>query len=99
MIREFGENEVLVDVVKEGTVLVDFYAEWCGPCRMMLPVLDQVDAELENVTIIKVDTDSHQELTASMNISGIPAFILYKDGAEIDRFGVTPKHALIGKLS
>ncbi len=69
---------------KSGIVLVDFWAEWCGPCRMMHPVLEEISEELPNVVIFKLNIEENKELTSAFKIMSIPAFLLFKDGKHID---------------
>lgn len=64
----------------KGTVLVDFFAQWCGPCKMISPLLDKLSAENEDIKIVKVDADDAQELMAKFGIRGIPTLLLFKDG-------------------
>lgn len=67
-------------------VLVDFYADWCGPCKVMAPVLDELAAErMGRVLVAKVDTDRAPQLSAELGIRGIPTLILYRDGREARR--------------
>lgn len=67
-------------------VLVDFYADWCGPCKVMAPVLDELAADRTGrLLIAKVDTDRAPQLSAELGIRGIPTLILYRDGREVDR--------------
>ncbi len=62
-------------------VLVDFFAEWCGPCKMMTPILQQVKADLtDKVTIIKIDVDKNQEAAATYNIQGVPTLMIFQKG-------------------
>ncbi|MBS0621179.1 MAG: thioredoxin [Verrucomicrobia bacterium] len=72
--------------IEKGTVLVDFYADWCGPCRMMTPVLEKVAAEVKGEAIIaKVDIDSSQKVAAEFQVTSIPTLILFKAGKEVGR--------------
>jgi thioredoxin 1 len=79
------------------TVLVDFYATWCGPCKTLGPILDEVKDELEDaVKIIKIDVDKNQPLAAKYQVRGVPTMILYKEGKQVWRqSGVVQKADLI----
>ena len=75
-----------------GYALVDFWAPWCGPCRMMSPVFDEISNEVRNVSFYKVNVDEEQELSSRLRVSGIPFFVLFKDGKVIaNRTGGTTK--------
>ena len=76
-----------------GVSLVDFWAPWCGPCRMMAPTIDQVAAEYEGRALVaKVDVDECQNIAVKLGVNSIPTLIIFKDGAEVKRFvGVTGK--------
>ena len=79
-------------------VLVDFWAAWCGPCRMMAPVIEQFTAEHPEVKVCKVNVDEEQQLAARYNILSIPTVIAYKDGQAVNQsVGVVPK-ANLAKL-
>lgn len=76
-------------------VLVDFYADWCGPCRMLRPTLDALSEERADVKFAAVNIDENPELADEFDISSIPCVILFKNGAEADRsIGLVPKEAL-----
>jgi thioredoxin 1 len=84
----------------EGTVLVDFWAEWCGPCKMISPLLDQIaDANVGKVTICKVDVDKNQEIAAQYNVRAIPTLLIFQGGKIKDQIvGMTSKANLEQKL-
>jgi thioredoxin 1 len=85
----------------ETPVLVDFHAEWCGPCKMMAPVIQEIAAEMKGkLKVIKIDTDKNQQVSAAYQIQGVPTLILFKQGKVIWRqSGAMPKHQLAGILS
>jgi len=79
----------------EKPVLVDFNATWCGPCRMLKPILEQVAAERSDVTVVGVDIDENDELAEEYEVFSIPCLVLFKNGAEANRsVGLIPKEAL-----
>ncbi len=79
----------------EGKVLVDFWAGWCGPCKMLSPVVDQLSGEVEDVKFVGVDVDDSERLAMKYGISSIPCLILFENGAEVKRsVGFQPKPAL-----
>jgi thioredoxin 1 len=82
-------------------VLIDFWATWCGPCRMQSPVIDELSNELEGSAVIaKLNVDDNPELAAQFSVMSIPTLIIFKDGKIIDRkTGVTPKATLISMLN
>ncbi len=87
--------------IKKGLVLVDFYADWCRPCKMMQPVLESVaTGHADKITIAKLNTDQNKMLSQKYQISGIPALILFKNGKEIARIiGYHDEAALVQKLT
>lgn len=81
--------------------LVDFYADWCGPCVIMKPVIDELEKELTGkIEIKKVDVDQNQEEASKYGVMSIPTYIILKDGQEVDRFiGATSKEVIKQKLT
>ncbi len=71
------ENENFREIIKEGLWIVDFYADWCGPCRMLAPVLEEIG---ENV--LKINVDTHEALAQEFGVMSIPTLIIFKDGEE-----------------
>ena len=92
-----GDSDFDAQVLNSGKpVLVDFWAEWCGPCKMIGPSLEEISEELgDNVTILKLNIDDHPDTPAKYGVRGIPTMILFKDGTVADtKVGAAPKAAL-----
>ncbi len=88
---KYLKEENFDDEIKNGQVLVDFYADWCGPCKMMGQVLE----ELDNIKILKVNTDEFENLASRFGVMSIPTIILFKEGKEIAKnIGFMPKEEL-----
>lgn len=87
------EEEVLKS---EKTVLIDFWASWCGPCRMMSPVVDQIAEEMQDtVKVCKINIDEEQNLAVRYNVMSIPTFVILKNGKEVGRtIGVQDKEEI-----
>jgi thioredoxin 1 len=85
--EEFNEQ-----IKTEGNTLVDFWAAWCGPCKMLGPVVDQIDAENPNLNVIKVDVDASRELAQEYNIRSIPTLAIFREGKPVAlKTGAMPK--------
>jgi thioredoxin 1 len=67
------------EIVREGIVLVDFYADWCGPCKMLAPALEALSNEREDIKIVKVNVDEQEDLARRFGVMSIPTLFLYKD--------------------
>ena len=79
--KKINNEEFNVVTKKDGIVLIDFYANWCGPCKMLTPVLEQLEEKTQGeVEIYKVDVDDHPELCGPFNISSIPTLLFFKNG-------------------
>jgi thioredoxin len=81
-------------------VLVDFYATWCGPCQMMAPILDKVNAQLKGrLQVVKIDSDKYPQLASQYQIHALPTLVLFKNGQPVDRIeGVLPAEQILLRL-
>ena len=88
-------------VAGDKAVLVDFWAEWCGPCRMVAPVLDEIGREFpDQITIAKLNVDENPSIAATYDVMSIPTMIVFQQGVEKKRIvGARPKHAMVAELS
>lgn len=100
MIKEIKESEFESVVLKEkGKVLVDFYANWCGPCKMLRPVLESIASERSDKKIVSIDVDEAEDLAREYGIISIPCVILFEDGKEVNRsIGLKSKSEIEGML-
>lgn len=86
MVIEINNENFEQEVLKSNkTVLIDFYAEWCGPCQMLSPIVEQVAQENDNIKVVKVNVDENQSLAVEFGIKAIPTLIVIKEGKEANR--------------
>jgi len=99
-LNEVTDANFQAEVIEAETpVLVDFWAPWCGPCRVVGPVLEEIAAEREGLKIVKLNVDENQQTAAKYQVLSIPTLILFKDGAEAKKvIGAYPKRRLEAEL-
>ena len=94
MIKEL-ETENFNNEIEKDLVLVDFYATWCGPCKMMHPVIEEISKNNESLKILIVNVDNHDDLAREYMVMSIPTLMLFKDGKLVEKnIGFTPKDVL-----
>ena len=87
------------NTIESGVVVVDFFATWCCPCKMLSPVIDELSGELENVNFVKVDIDQSMDLAQKFKIVSVPTLKVFKNGEEVDTLmGFMPKEVLKSKV-
>lgn len=92
----YETNKGFDSSISNGLVLVDFFATWCGPCKMIGPVLEQISNERADLKIVKVDVDQNQDLAMRYGVMSIPTLILFKDGKPVaQQLGFMPKELLL----
>lgn len=99
-INEVTDNNFQAEVIEsDQPVLVDFWAPWCGPCRAVAPVLEEIAGERSDVKIVKLNTDEHQATAAKLGVISLPTMVLFKNGTEAHRvIGAYPKAKLLKEL-
>jgi thioredoxin 1 len=81
-----GNSENLDTLIQSnGKTLLDFWAPWCGPCQMMMPILDKISSEKEDVQIVKINVEDNPDLAVKYNVSALPTFVVFQDGIEAKR--------------
>lgn len=95
-----GNEENFESLINDDTVLVDFHATWCGPCKMLGPVLEDIASERSSVKIVKIDIDQNSELIKKYGVMSVPTLILFKNGQMVDKKnGFMPKEVLMDWLN
>jgi len=99
-VAHLDKNNFETEVLKnKGVVLVDFYATWCGPCKMTGPIIEQLAEEINNVKFVKVDVDQNQELSSQYQVFSIPTFLIFKDGQVVSQFvGAISKEGFLAEI-
>ena len=100
MLKHIQNKEGFDNDIKQGLVLVDFFATWCGPCKMLSPVLEEVSEENKDLLVLKIDVDEVGELAARYGIQAIPTLMLFKNGQLIStRMGYQNKNQLVAFIN
>src|SRR3954469_12998055 len=99
-LNDVTDTSFQADVLESETpVLVDFWAPWCGPCRMVGPVLEEIAAERDDLTIVKLNVDENQQTAARYEVLSIPTMILFRNGVEAKKLiGAFPKRKILEQL-
>ena len=100
MVREINAEEYAEIVNSSNPVVIDFHATWCGPCKVLSPILEELNEEIENVEFVKLDVDQHPQIAGQNQVMGVPTVVILKDGEVKDRFvGVQPKEVIKEKIT
>ncbi len=99
-LQEVTDNNFQAEVIESETaVLVDFWAPWCGPCRVVAPVLEQIAAEQDDLRIVKLNVDENQQTAATFDVLSIPTMILFRGGQPVKKIiGAYPKKKIEAEL-
>ena len=100
MVKEINAEEYSEIVNSSNPVVIDFHATWCGPCKVLSPILEELDDEIEGVEFVKLDVDQHPQIAGQKQVMGVPTVVILKDGEVKDRFvGVQPKEVIKEKIT
>ncbi len=100
MVREINAEEYAEIVNSSNPVVIDFHATWCGPCKVLSPILEELNEEIEDVEFVKLDVDQHPQIAGQNQVMGVPTVVILKDGEVKDRFvGVQPKEVIKEKIA
>ncbi len=100
MVKEINAEEYSEILNSTNPVVIDFHATWCGPCKVLSPILEELDDEIEGVEFVKLDVDQHPQIAGQNQVMGVPTVVILKDGEVKDRFvGVQPKEVIKEKIT
>lgn len=100
MAKEVDSKSFDKVISDEKPVLVDFFATWCGPCQMMLPVIEEIGEKAKDFDVVKLDIDLSPDIAAKYNVMSVPTFIIFKEGKEAGRMlGAMPKEMILEKVN
>jgi len=100
MVKEINAEEYSEIINSTNPVVIDFHATWCGPCKVLSPILEELDDEIEGVEFVKLDVDQHPQIAGQNQVMGVPTVVILKDGEVKDRFvGVQPKEVIKEKIT
>ena len=98
--REINAEEYAEIINSSSPVVIDFHATWCGPCKVLSPILEELNDEIEGVEFVKLDVDQHPQIAGQNQVMGVPTVVILKDGEVKDRFvGVQPKEVIKEKIT
>ena len=101
MVQQINANNFDAEVLSSGKVtVVDFFANWCGPCRKLSPILEEISEELsEKAKFVKIDTDDNIDMAKKYQVSGLPTLLVFKNGEAVERLvGLMPKSSIITNI-
>ena len=100
MVKEINAEEYSQIINSSNPVVIDFHATWCGPCKVLSPILEELDDEIDGVEFVKLDVDQHPQIAGQNQVMGVPTVVILKDGEVKDRFvGVQPKEVIKEKIT
>ena len=100
MVKDINAEEYAEIVNSSNIVVIDFHATWCGPCKVLSPILEELNDEIEGVEFVKLDVDQHPQIAGQNQVMGVPTVVILKDGEVKDRFvGVQPKEVIKEKIT
>ena len=100
MVKEINAEEYSEILNSTNPVVIDFHATWCGPCKFLSPILEELDDEIDGVEFVKLDVDQHPQIAGQNQVMGVPTVVILKNGEVKDRFvGVQPKEVIKEKIT